>query len=88
MKWEYLFVEFHPINTVYHLYKINDMPQKAGGSFSRRSDFCKQLGMDGWEMVNYSYEVADRSLAVFKRPLVQNGLPSWPQAQGQMQDRK
>jgi hypothetical protein len=87
MYWDYLFVEFTAINNVYHVYKVNDVPFKGVGPETLRSAFCKKLGLEGWEMVNHSYEVGDRgparALTVFKKLLPHESSPGrpWPPSQ-------
>jgi hypothetical protein len=86
MRWEYKFVEFGPINTVYHVFRVDDVPFKGAGPETLRAKFCKQLGLEGWEMVSHSYELGDRgplkSLVVFKRPLpdAQTQPFAWPES--------
>lgn len=85
MRWEYKFVEFGSINSVYHVFRVDDILFKGTGPETIRTKFCKQLGLEGWEMVNHTYELGDRgplkSMAVFKRPLpdLQGHFAPWPQ---------
>lgn len=70
MRWEYKIVEFGTINTVPHVFKVDDKPFNGKGPESIRSRFCQQLGLDGWEMVNISFDLdGGKSIAVFKKPL-------------------
>lgn len=73
MRWQYMFVEFNAVNDVARVYRINDKPLKeVEEKRPLRYDFCAQLGMDGWEMVNYAPTLdgnrgPQRSLIIFKR---------------------
>lgn len=74
MRWQYMFIEFNAINDVSRVYRINDKPVKeVEEKRPLRYEFCTQLGVDGWEMVNYAPTLPgdrgpQRSLIVFKRP--------------------
>lgn len=85
MRWEYRFVEFTPDNTVYYASKIDDIPYKGEKNQSRMANFCKQQGLEGWEMASLSVFTSQGLLArlvVFKRPFPESNPPvnSWAQS--------
>lgn len=90
MRWEYRFVEFIPDNTVYYVSKVDDIPYKGEKNQSRMANFCKQQGLEGWEiadLVVFSSQGFLARLVVFKRPLQELNPPVNPWAQPKPYDQ-